>query len=67
MAIDKFVKGEVGPNIAAIGHRAGDMAEVRLKRMQSGPVALADEAREGLSALMRVQMPGLTLDDAAER
>lgn len=61
MAIDKIVESEVGPNITAIGHRTGDMTEVRLKRMQAGPVALADEAGEGLSALMRVQMPGLTL------
>ena len=61
MAIDKVVESEVGPNITAIGHRTGDMTEVRLKRMQAGPVALADEAGEGLSALMRVQMPGLTL------
>ena len=33
MAIDKVVESEVGPNITAIGHRTGDMTEVRLKRM----------------------------------
>lgn len=43
------------------GRDRDDMTEVRLERMQAGTVAFADEAGEGLSALMGVQMPGFAL------
>ncbi|MGO8846540.1 MAG: hypothetical protein ACLQFI_14630 [Methylocella sp.] len=39
------------------------MTEVRLEGMKPGAVAFADEACEGLAALMRIQMPGLTLKE----
>ena len=61
MPVDQVVEREVSSDIAAIGHGAGHMTEVGLKRMQAGPIAFADKAREGLSALMGVQMPRLTL------
>jgi hypothetical protein len=61
MTIDKIVKREVGADIAAVGHNAAHVTEVRLKRMKSGAVALADKARKGFTPLMRIEMPRLTL------
>ena len=61
MPVNEVIKRKVGSDITTIGHGPGHVTKVRLKGMQSGPIALADKAREGLPALMGVQMPGLSL------